>query len=73
MGNKHKIMFGVFVNYEQKTIDAYRDVLKDIYNRALKVFYETNPLEIPKETIKEIIKSKEMKQIGLTYHSFFCF
>ena len=70
VGNKHKIMFGVFVNYEQKTIDAYRAVLKDIYDRALSVFYETNPLEISKEKIEEIIKSKEMKQIGLTYHSF---
>ena len=64
-------MFGVFVNnYKQETIDAYKSVLQAIYDRALSLFYETDPLEIQRDKIKELIKCKELKHVGLTYHSF---
>ena len=70
VGNQDKVMFGVFVNYKQETIDVYKAVLEEIYDRALRPFYETDPLDIPREKIEEIIKCKEMKHVGLTYHSF---
>ena len=70
VGDKDEIMFGVFVNYNQETIDAYTTVLREIYDRALSLFYETDPIEIPREKIEQIIKCKEMKHVGLTYHSF---
>ena len=70
VGNKDEIMFGVFVNYRQETINAYKSVLQEIYDRALSLFYETDPIEISREKIEQIIKCKEMKHVGLTYHSF---
>ena len=70
IGDEHHIMFGVFVNYKQETIDAYRTILEDIYDRALRPFYEMDPLEIPREKIVSILTSKEMKSVGMTYHSF---
>ena len=70
VGDSHNIMFGVFVNYKQETINAYQTVLEDIYNRALKPFYEMDPLDIPRDRIISIINSKEMKRVGMTYHSF---
>ena len=62
-------MFGVFVNYKQETIDAYRTMLEEIYNRALKTFYEMDSLDIPRDRVVSIINSKEMKRVGMTYHS----
>lgn len=70
VGDKDNIIFGVFVNYKQETVDAYKTVLQDVFERALKLFYDTDKLEIPREKIEGIINSKEMKPIGLTYHSF---
>ena len=69
VGDNNNVMFGVFVTYKQETIDAYKNVLQDIYERALKSFYQ-DPKDLPKEKIEAIIRSKEMKPIGLTGHSF---
>jgi hypothetical protein len=70
VGDTNDVMFGVFVNYKQETIDAYKNVLQDVYERALEPFYQKDPSNIPREKIKAIISSKEMKPIGLTVHSF---
>ena len=69
VGNNDNVMFGVFVTYKQETIDVYKNVLKDIYERALKPFYK-DPKDLPKQKIEAIIKSKKMKPIDLTGHSF---
>ena len=70
VGNQVKVMFGVFVNYKQETIDAYMAVLEEIYDEALRLFYETDPLEIRRDKIEQLINCKELKHVGLTYHSF---
>jgi hypothetical protein len=57
-------MSGVSVNYKQATIDAHTVVLCEIYDRALSLFYETNPLKISIDKIEEIIKSKELKYVA---------
>jgi hypothetical protein len=69
VGNRRKIMFGVFVNYKDETIHAYREVLRDLYGRVLKEFYE-DELQLPQEAIMKVIQSQEMKPIGLSAHSF---
>ena len=69
IGNGKKIMFGVFVKYSDETITAYRNVLFDLFDRALKEFYD-GTLDLPERKIEKIINSDEMKPIGLTYHSF---
>ena len=63
VGNKDKVIFGVFVDYKQETIDAYKEVLEEIYNHALSLFYETDPLKISKKKIEEIIKCKELNML----------
>jgi len=70
VGDKDEIMFGVFVHYKQETIDAYKSVLQEIYDRALSPFYETDPFELSRDKIEDIIKCKELSHVGLTYHSF---
>ena len=59
VGDSHTIMFGVFVNYKQETINTYQMVLENIYNCALKPFYEMDPLDIPRDMIISIINSKK--------------
>ena len=70
VGDENKVMFGVFINYKQETIDAYNAVLQDIYDRVLKPFYESDPLELDEDKIKKILETKQMKPFGLDYHSF---
>ena len=70
VGNKDKIMFGVFVNYKQETIDAYKVILNNVYERALKDLYECTPMSILSAKIEAVLKSREMKPIGLTFHAF---
>ena len=48
VGNKTKIMFGVFVNYSDNLIASYRALLKDLFDRALKPFYDDN-VQLPQE------------------------
>jgi hypothetical protein len=71
VGNNKKVMYGVFVTYSDNLITAYRAILKDLFNRSLKPFYEQHhDLQLPQEKIEMIIASKEMKKLGMTYHSF---
>ena len=69
VGNRRKIMFGVFVNYTDETIAAYRMVLRDLYKRVLRPFYDDN-LALNGKALDKVINSKEMEPIGLTPHSF---
>jgi hypothetical protein len=72
VGNKKKLMFGVFVKYSDNLITAYQSILKDLFDRSLKPFYEQQQqdLQLPKEKIEKILQSKEMKKLGMSYHSF---
>jgi hypothetical protein len=72
VGNKQKLMFGVFVTYSDNLITAYRNILKDLFDRALKPFYEQQQqdLQLPQEKIEKLLQSKEMKKLGMSYHSF---
>jgi hypothetical protein len=65
-------MFGVFVNYSNDLIESYQALLKDLFDRALEPFYEQQQqdLQLPKEKLEKIIQSKEMKKLGMSYHSF---
>ncbi|OEU17716.1 hypothetical protein FRACYDRAFT_238144 [Fragilariopsis cylindrus CCMP1102] len=69
VGNKTKIMFGVFVNYSDNLIASYRALLKDLFDRALKPFYEDD-IQLPQVKIEKILQAKEMKKLNMTYHSF---
>jgi hypothetical protein len=69
VGNRKKLMFGVFVNYSDNLIKSYQALLKDLFDRALKPFYEDD-IQLPQEKIEKIIQSKEMKKLGMSYHSF---
>jgi hypothetical protein len=70
VGNKKKLMFGVFVTYSDNLIKSYQALLKDLFVRSLKPFYEQQDLQLPKEKIEKILQSKEMKKLGMSYHSF---
>jgi hypothetical protein len=71
VGNKTKVMFGVFVTYSDNLINSYRALLKDLFDRALKPFYEADQhLQLPKEKIERILQAKGMKKHLMTYHSF---
>ncbi|OEU09246.1 hypothetical protein FRACYDRAFT_248581 [Fragilariopsis cylindrus CCMP1102] len=71
VGNKTKVMFGVFVTYSDNLIASYRALLEDLFDRALKPFYEADQhLQLPKEKIERILQAKEMKKLNMTYHSF---
>ena len=71
VGNSKKLMFGVFVTYSNRLIEAYQEVLKDLFDRALKPFYAPAPeLQLHKDKIEQIIKSRDMKRLGLSFHSF---
>jgi hypothetical protein len=71
VGNKSKLMFGVFVTYSDNLITSYQSILKDLFNRALKPFYlQQQDLQLPKEKIEKVLQSKEMKKLGMSYHSF---
>jgi hypothetical protein len=69
VGNKKKIMFGVFVTYSDNLIASYRSLLKDLFDRALKPFYHDD-IQLPQEKTGKILQAKEMKKLGMTYHSF---
>jgi hypothetical protein len=69
VGNKKKLMFGVFVTYSDNLIDSYRALLKELFDRALKPFYNDD-IQLPQEKIEKIIQAKEMKKLGMSYHSF---
>jgi hypothetical protein len=69
VGNKTKVMFGVFVTYSDNLIASYRALLKDLFDRALKPFYEDN-IQLPQVKIEKILQAKEMKKHNMTYHSF---
>jgi hypothetical protein len=69
VGNKEKLMFGVFVTYSDNLIASYRSLLRDIFDRALKLFYEDD-IQLPQEKIEKILQAKEMKKLGMLYHSF---
>ncbi|OEU14444.1 hypothetical protein FRACYDRAFT_240987 [Fragilariopsis cylindrus CCMP1102] len=69
VGNKTKLMFGVFVTYSDNLIASYRALLKDLFDRALKPFYEDN-IQLPQVKIEKILQAKEMKKLNMTYHSF---
>lgn len=58
-------MFGVFVDYKREIIYVHKVVLQDVYKRALTMFYDKDPLDILRKTIKAILNSNEMKPIGL--------
>jgi hypothetical protein len=62
-------MFGVFVNYSDSLIDSYRALLKDLFDRALKPFYQ-HDIQLPQEKIEKILQAKKMKKLGMSYHSF---
>ena len=67
LDNETKIIFGVFVTYSDSLIESYQAIFKDLYKRSLKPFYDGN---LQKEKIEKVIDSKEMKKIGMSYHSF---
>ena len=67
VGNKKKIMFDVFVNYSDNLITSYQSILKDLYGRSLKPFYDGN---LQEEKIRKVLEKKEMKKLGVDYHSF---
>ncbi|OEU22028.1 hypothetical protein FRACYDRAFT_232182 [Fragilariopsis cylindrus CCMP1102] len=69
VGNKTKLMFGVFVTYSDNLIASYRALLKDLFDRALKPFYDDN-IQLPQAKIEKILQAKEMKKLNMTYHSF---
>jgi hypothetical protein len=69
VGNKKKLMFGVFVTYSDDLINSYRALLKDLFDRALKPFYQDD-IQLPQDKIEKILQAKEMKKLGMTYHSF---
>jgi hypothetical protein len=62
-------MFGVFVTYSDNLINLYRALLKDLFDRALKPFYNDD-IQLPQEKIEKILQAKEMKKLGMPYHSF---
>ena len=66
VGNKKKIMFGVFVNYSDSLITSYQSILQDLYDRSLKSFYDGN---LQEEKIRKVLETKEMKKLGVDYHS----
>ena len=71
VGNSSKVMFGVFVNYSDRLIEAYQAVLRDLFDRTLLPFYKpVDELQLPFDKIDHILKSKEMKPMGLSIHSF---
>ena len=71
VGNSTKVMFGVFVSYSDELIEAYRSVMRDLFVRSLAPFYvSVDEIDLPKEKIERVIRSKEMKPIGLSPHSF---
>ena len=67
VGNKTKIMFGVFVNYSDSLITSYQSILKDLYGRSLQPFYDGN---LQEEKIRKVLETKEMKKFGVGYHLF---
>ena len=67
VGNKKKIMFGVFVNYSDNLIKSYQYILTDLYGRSLKPFYDG---ALPQEKLEKVLETKEMKKLGVSYHSF---
>ena len=67
VGNKKKIMFGVFVNYSDSLITSYQSILKDLYGRSLKPFYDGN---LQEERIKKVLETKETEKLGVDYHLF---
>jgi len=69
VGNKRKIIFGVFVSYSTEVKEAYRCVLHDLYERGLSWAYGS-PEKIPFDKIKNILLSKTMKGIKMSRHSF---
>jgi hypothetical protein len=70
VGNTKKLMFGVFVTYSDNLIDSYRALLKDLFDRALKPFYNNDDIQLPQGKIEKIIEAKEMKKLGMSYRSF---
>ena len=56
VGNKTKIMFGVFVTYSDSLIESYQDILKVLYERSLKAFYNG---DLPKEKIEKSLIQKK--------------
>ena len=56
VGNKKKIMFGVIVTYSDNLIKSYQSILKDLYERALKPFYNG---DLPREKIRRSWKQKQ--------------
>jgi len=71
VGNKKKIMFGVFVTYSDNLITSYCAVLQDLYNRILKLFYKEGVIQPETiQNIQQIIDTKEMKKLRMTFLSF---
>jgi len=71
VGNSKNVMFGIFVTFSDALIEAYQEVLKNLFDRALKPFYApATELQLPKVKIEKIIKSRDMKRLGLSLHSF---
>ena len=71
VGNTTKIMFGVFVNYSDELVQAYQAILRDLFDRALAIFYAAeDDLCLPQDKILRIIESKAMKPLKLSFHSF---
>ena len=66
--NKKKIMFGIIVNCSDNLIKSYQSILKDLYGRSLKPFYNG---DLPQEKLEKVLETKEMKKLGVTYHFFY--
>ena len=69
IGNNQKLMRGVFVTYSNQIKAAYRQVLQDLHARGLEWAYG-DPKQLPKEQIKHVLRSREMKGMKLDWHSF---
>ena len=72
VGNKKKVMFGLFVTYSDELIKSYRFILEDLYTRALAPFYTSEDQLSDKmiAKIENVIKTKEMKKLGMSLDSF---
>ena len=60
-------MFRVFVNYSDNLKKSYQAILKDLYGRSLKPFYDG---DLPQEKLEKVLETKEMQNLGVSYHSF---
>lgn len=70
VGNKTKIIYGVFATYSDELIESYQYILKDLYTRALAPFYEEKLGDELKTKIENVLATKEMKKLGILFDSF---